>query len=201
MRFDKKTQDDLESAISASYSDEDYAKAKQTLKTIVEQQRTDTKDNSLQIDKHLVWFSGGALALLTNIFLSNKVMAMEWRELLVISFIAFGTSILFVVTSYRKALKSLNCSLPALVACEYILEYQSNSESELKKQPEERKRHRTNYENSIAKAILIAKWVPFCNGIAYWGFIVGMVAFLGFGFINILGEVDNFAGLISTPIK
>jgi len=205
MRFSKDPPDDFENMSFADiakqhfadphrYSDEDFAEARKNLKIIEERNRTDIKENSLQLDKHIVWLSGGALVLVANISFSAKFTDMTWNTLLVIAFSAFGISIIAVVTSYRKTLQSLVCIPDAQAASSRIEEHFRDLRNVDEQTAEDEKQKiRYKFENdfdefkgSIRKGRSIEKWVPILNNIAYWGFLGGMITLLLFGIANLL---------------
>ena len=60
----------------------------------------ESADNSKRLDERIVWLAGGALAVLSNVTLAPSFENMQHREVLAISFIAFGLCLAFSIGSY-----------------------------------------------------------------------------------------------------
>lgn len=205
MRFGKNPPDDLEKMTFAGiarqhfndpnrYTNEDFAEAKQNLKLIDERTYSAIKESSMQLDKHLVWLSGGALVLVANMLQSNHCSIPKNGWLLVLSFIVFGTSIIAIVTSYRKTVQSLSHIPKAQLASSKIEELMRDMKKINEKTPEaEKEAMRQKFESyfddfkkNVAEGRSIEKWIPICNNIAYWSFVLGMTELFVFGLLNII---------------
>jgi|SRR3989344_8803775 len=205
MKFRKEIPKDLENKTFKSivqgfidhpdrYTDEDIAEAQKNLQKIEEVNQEDIRLNSIELDKHLIWLSGGALVLVTNIFLSEQLSTLRCLFFLVASFFSFGVSVMAVITSYRQALKSLTKIPKSKEASDLINEEFKNLKGEdIMKMNEEEKniirnrfeQHFSDFKSLVIQGQLEGQWVPFFNEVAYWGFIIGLGCLLVFGVINI----------------
>ncbi len=172
------------------YSKEDYVKAEKNLERIKERNANDIRESAKELDKHLIWASGGALVLASNVLLSDKLPHLHYLWLLTVAFVTFGISLIGVVISYKTILKSLMGIPRAQLASDAISEHMRDVKENMSK--EERIMIKTAIDSAyeefkvqVIKGQKMEKWTGFFNSVAFWFFIFGMVCFLSFGGLNI----------------
>lgn len=141
------------------------------------------------LDKHMVWLAGGGLYLVNSIFLQDRSYCLP--IILSAALILFALCVMFVISSYRFAVSSLE-QVPRIhkIAPKFLQALFDFKGGRARKEvPEkvwyeaEESWHRMAHLHKTS--LRYVRLTGFCNWAAYLSFILAVVAVLAFGILNL----------------
>jgi len=143
--------------------------------------------NAEQLDKHMIWVSGGALALISTIFVSDSFIAICLTNYLIVPLLGFGICILSVISSYRAVAKVLNSMPRVNEIIPKLLQFMSSvkEEDDMEKAWEIAERQWKRLTRTVKWGLRFVIATRLLNSLAYITFMAGMISFLIFGTLGI----------------